>query len=77
MVFSQRDRSGAEHEASDTPVETHAEKGRNEDELQQFLEAEGYCWQLYPVRMHDDRFCGPVHRAEIEAQRMSATLPSR
>ena len=48
---------------------------RTEAELQQFLEASGYCWQLYPVRMHHDRFCGAEHRAEIEAQRKSATLP--
>ncbi len=59
----------------DTPTETHVERWRDEAELQQFLEVNGYCWQLYPVRMHHDRFCGAEHRAEIEAQRKSAPLP--
>lgn len=59
----------------DTPTETHVEWWSHEAELQQFLEANGYCWQLYPVRMHHDRFCGAEHRAEIEAQRKSAPLP--
>ncbi len=60
----------------DTPTETHVERWRDEAELQQFLEANGYCWQLYPVRMHHDRFCGAEHRAEIEAQRKAAPLPT-
>ncbi len=56
----------------DTPVETHVEWWPDEAELQEFLAAEGYCWQLYPVRMHHDRYCGAEHRAEIEAQRKAA-----
>jgi len=59
----------------DTPTETHVQWWNDEAELQQFLEANGYCWQLYPVRMHHDQFCGPAHRAEIEAQRRAAALP--
>lgn len=53
----------------DTPSFSGVEKWKNKTALEAFLKAEGYCWQFYPIRMHHDEFCGPVHRAEIEAQR--------
>jgi transcriptional regulator with XRE-family HTH domain len=62
-------------EQHDTPEFTDIEKWKDNAELEEFLRRAGYCWQLYPIRMHHDQFCGPVHRAEIEAQRRSAALP--
>jgi transcriptional regulator with XRE-family HTH domain len=62
-------------EQHDTPEFTAIEKWKDSAELEHFLRLEGYCWQLYPVRMHHDQFCGPAHRAEIDAQRRAAALP--
>lgn len=62
-------------EHHDTPEFTAIEKWKDSAELEEFLRVALYCWQLYPVRMPHDRFCGPVHRAEIEAQRRATALP--
>jgi hypothetical protein len=51
-------------EQHDTPAFTEVEKWPDRETLEVFLTAGGYCWQLYPVRMHHDRFCGPAHRGE-------------
>ena len=59
-------------EHHDTPTFTDVEKWPDRETLEVYLTAAGYCWQLYPVRMHHDRFCGPAHRGEIEAQRKGA-----
>jgi transcriptional regulator with XRE-family HTH domain len=59
----------------DTPPFSGVERWNGNEEFEAYLKIEGYCWQLYPVRMHHDRFCSPAHRAEIETQQREARLP--
>ena len=40
--------------------------------LTQFLEENGYCWQLYPIKIHHGDYCSPEHQAVIESQRRAA-----
>jgi transcriptional regulator with XRE-family HTH domain len=58
-------------EHSDTPAMSGDETWEDKGQLERFLEGNGYCWQLYPVRIHHEEYCGPEHRAEIEVQRRS------
>lgn len=56
-------------EYTDTPELSDGETWEHETQLRAFLAEHGYCWQLYPVRIHHDAYCGEAHHAEIEAQR--------
>jgi len=53
----------------DTPMPSDKQKWENERQLRQFLEENGYCWQLYPIKIHHGDYCSPEHQAVIESQR--------
>ncbi|MBN1934181.1 MAG: helix-turn-helix transcriptional regulator [Anaerolineae bacterium] len=56
-------------EYTDTPELSDGETWEHETQLREFLAGHGYCWQLYPVRIHHDAYCSEEHRTEIEGQR--------
>ncbi len=49
-------------EYADTPAMRDALAWEDEAHLRQFLAERGFCWQLYPVRIHHDEYCSEAQR---------------
>jgi transcriptional regulator with XRE-family HTH domain len=64
-------------EMMDFPPYSSITSWNNEDEVKDFLEKNGYCWQFYPIKSHHEAYCSLAHRAEIEAKRGPATKAPR